>query len=142
VIPPLVFFLENQVKEKKINFELELQEDLPILRFDHMQMEDVLLNLGINAIQAIPESGSITYKTSFSLTDKLIIICVSDTGKGIHEDNLSNVFHPFFTTRNEGTGLGLAIVKDIIDHHKGEIWVENNVSGGCAFTISLPVERE
>jgi len=92
LIPQLVFFLENQVKDKKINFKLELQEDLPIVRFDHMQMEDVLLNLGINAIQAIAESGSISYNTSFSSTDKRIIICVTDTGKGIPEDNLSDVF--------------------------------------------------
>ena len=50
------------------------------------------------------------------------------------------IFHPFFTTRNEGTGLGLAIVKDVIDKHEGEIWVENNQSGGCTFIISLPAE--
>ena len=106
-----------------------------------MQMEDVLLNLGINAIQAIHTEGSISYKTTFSHDDKRVYIYVSDTGKGIPGENLSQIFHPFFTTRNEGTGLGLAIVKDIIDKHNGDITVENNIAKGCTFTISTPVSR-
>jgi signal transduction histidine kinase len=142
IIRPLVFFLGNQVNEKEININLELQENVPLLRVDHMQIEDVLLNLGLNAIQAITGKGTVTYKTTFSEAENRIFIFVTDTGKGIPQENLSNIFHPFFTTRNEGTGLGLAIVKDITNKHKGEIWVENNTTAGCTFTISLPVERE
>ena len=78
----------------------------------------------------------------FSSIEKRVYIYVSDTGKGIPKDDLSNIFHPFFTTRNEGTGLGLAIVKDIINKHRGEIWVENNTASGCTFTISMAVESE
>lgn len=140
VINQLVFFLDNQVQHKEIVFHLDLQEPLPHFRFDLQQMEDVLLNLGINAIEAIPRKGSITFNTAFNPAENRINIYVSDTGKGIPEDNLSKIFHPFFTTRNEGTGLGLAIVKDVIDTHEGEIWVENNQSGGCTFIISLPAE--
>jgi two-component system NtrC family sensor kinase len=142
VIKPLVFFLESQVKTKEIMFNLILQDEIPLFRFDKMQMEDVLLNLGINAIQAINEKGTITFKTMYSVIENRVFIYVTDTGKGIPEENLSQIFHPFFTTRNEGTGLGLAIVKDIIDKHNGEIWVENNIEGGCTFSISIPVERE
>ena len=142
IIKPLVFFLKNQVKNKKIQFNLNLQDNIPLFRFDNMQMEDVLLNLGINAIQAIPEKGSITLKTTYSEVENRVFIYVADTGKGIAKDNLSRIFHPFFTTCNEGTGLGLSIVKDIIDKHGGEIWVENNAADGCTFTISMPVEKE
>ncbi|MEN8155443.1 MAG: ATP-binding protein [Bacteroidota bacterium] len=140
VVRKLVFFLENQVDHKEISFKLELQEEIPRFMFDKQQMEDVLLNLGLNSIQAIPRSGSITFATSFDPAEKRIHIFVTDTGKGINKEDLPSIFHPFFTTRNEGTGLGLAIVKDVIDKHKGEIWVENGNEGGCTFTISLPAE--
>ena len=140
VINQLVFFLKNQVQHKEIEFYLDLQDDIPHFRFDPKQMEDILLNLGLNAIQAIPENGSITFNTAFNPAENRIYIYVIDTGKGIPADNLSRVFHPFFTTRSEGTGLGLAIVKDIIDKHEGEIWVENNDDGGCTFVLSLPLE--
>ena len=139
VIPSLVFFLEKQLKNKDIKFNIKLHDAVPFLRFDIMQMEDVMLNLGKNAIKAINEKGSITFETKFSSIEKRVYIYVTDTGEGIPKDNLSRVFHPFFTTHNEGTGLGLAIVKEIIDKHKGVIWVENNITGGCTFTISMPV---
>ena len=138
VINQLVFFLKNQVHHKEIGFHLDLEDDIPHFRFDPKQMEDVLLNLGLNAIQAIPKNGTITFKTTYNPSEGRIYIHVSDTGKGIPKDDLSRIFHPFFTTRNEGTGLGLAIVKDVIDKHNGEIWVENNEASGCTFTISLP----
>lgn len=140
VIQQLVLFLRNQIKEKEIQFSLELSGEVPHFRFDHEQMEDVLLNLGLNAIQAIPKKGSVIFKTKHKPSENKVYIYVSDTGIGIPVDDLSNIFHPFFTTRSEGTGLGLAIVKDIIDKHEGEIWVENNKPRGCTFTISLPAE--
>ncbi|HSO86727.1 MAG TPA: ATP-binding protein [Draconibacterium sp.] len=141
LIKSLVFFLENHAHNKQITFKLELQEDLPIFKFDYAQIEDVLLNLGINAIQSIQKTGIITFKTNYVKTDKWVKISVCDTGKGIPENLKSKIFHPFFTTRNEGTGLGLAIVKDIIDIHNGDIKVENNSGEGCTFFIFLPVER-
>ncbi|MEN8229896.1 MAG: ATP-binding protein [Bacteroidota bacterium] len=138
VINQLVFFLKSQVQNRAIEIHLNLQDDIPHFRFDPKQMEDVLLNMGLNAIQAIPKSGAITFTTAYNSSEKRIYIHVSDTGKGIPEEDLSRIFHPFFTTRNEGTGLGLAIVKDVIDTHHGEIWAENNRERGCTFTISLP----
>jgi len=140
VIDQLVFFLQNQQEYKEIQYQFNLSENVPHFRFDREQMEDVFLNLGMNAIKAIPKKGTITFKTTYKQVEKTIYIYVIDTGEGINEDDLSQIFHPFFTTRNEGTGLGLAIVKDVIDKHEGEIWVENNTTGGCTFTISLPLE--
>ncbi len=140
LIKSLVFFLENQAPNKDISFRLELQEDLPVFYFDYSQMENVLLNLGINAIQAIQKKGIITFKTSYIKAKKRVKISVYDTGKGIHDHIKPKVFHPFFTTRNEGTGLGLSIVKDIIEKHKGEICVEDNELAGSIFIILLPIE--
>jgi two-component system NtrC family sensor kinase len=142
LIKSMVFFLENQVYTKEIKFILDLQEDIPAFRFDREQLENVLLNLGLNAIQAIPQNGSVSFSTNQNQENDQIGIIVSDTGKGIPKENISSIFHPFYTTRSEGTGLGLAIVKDTIDKHKGEIFVENNEKDGCTFTILLPFETE
>jgi len=139
LIKSLVFFLENQAHNKEITFKLELQENLPVFQFDYSQIEDVFLNLGINAIQSIQKKGYITFKTSYTKDEKWVKISVCDTGKGIPDNLKSKIFHPFFTTRNEGTGLGLSIVKDIIEKHKGEIWVEDNSKAGSTFNILLPV---
>lgn len=138
VIKPLVFFLESQLNNKEIRFELFLQEDIPPFSFDHDLMENVLINLGLNAIQAIESKGVIIFSTCLDKNGKRVYIGVNDSGKGIPKENISKLFHPFFTTRAEGTGLGLAIVKDIIEKHDGLIWVENNKNKGCTFNISLP----
>ncbi len=141
-IKTLVFFLENQIKNKVIGFSLNLDGNVQLFRFDLALLEDAMLNLGLNAIQAIQQSGTITFTTRFDEALKRVFVYVADNGKGINPEDLSRVFHPFFTTKNEGTGLGLAIVKDVIDKHGGEIWVENNKTGGCTFTFWLPFIRE
>ncbi len=142
LIRGLLFFLENQSPDKRIILKKELQENIPTFDFDRAQLEDVFLNLGINAIQSINKKGTIVFKTSYNEENNMVRISIKDSGKGIPEDVKSQIFHPFFTTRNEGTGLGLAIVKDIIDKHKGEIWVENNTGAGCTFIVELPVKED
>ena len=142
VIKSLVPFLKNIIDGKQIQLNLNFDENIPDIKFDRVQMEDVLLNVVLNAIQAIEEKGSVTIGTKFNYPENYIFISVSDSGTGIPEENLSSVFHPFFTTKKEGTGLGLAVVKDILDKHGAEISVENNKTGGCTFTISMPVENK
>ncbi|MCK5535392.1 MAG: hypothetical protein KAI79_01120, partial [Bacteroidales bacterium] len=137
LVKSLVFFLQNQNHNKAIYFELNLQDNIPEFNFDHEKLENALLNLGLNAIQAIPNSGTVTYKTSYDASINEVRIAVADTGIGVSEDILPKIFSPFFTTRTEGTGLGLAIVKDIVDKHQGEIWVDNNLEGGSTFVISI-----
>jgi two-component system sensor histidine kinase AtoS len=141
LIMSVLVFLNSQVKEKTIIFNHKFQDNIPLFSFDHAQMEDVLLNLGMNAIQAIPLKGSISFETSFDSVQNKVFISITDTGIGIPEENLSRIFHPFYTTRNEGTGLGLAIVNDIIEKHSGQVYAENNKTGGCTFHISLPIEN-
>jgi len=139
VIKSLVFFLKNQAHDKVVNLEMVLQNDLPLIAFDHELIENVLLNLSFNAIQAMPENGTIVFTTVYNPGSKVILILVCDNGSGISAEIGSEIFKPFYTTRTKGTGLGLAISKDIIEKHEGKLWYENNTTGGCTFYISLPV---
>ncbi|MFZ4546908.1 MAG: sensor histidine kinase [Bacteroidales bacterium] len=139
IIESLLFFLENQAHDKIVNFESDLSKSVPATDFDHELIENVLLNLSLNAIQSIPENGTIIYKSSYDSIQKKIIISVIDNGSGIPLEIGLEVFNPFYTTHTQGTGLGLAISKDIIEKHNGELWFENNKESGCAFFIALPL---
>ena len=136
----LVFFLKNQKQNTKIDFVLDLQPEIPVFNFDTEQIENVLLNLGINAVQATNNDCTITFHTVFDSIGKTVKVSVEDTGEGVPAEKVADIFKPFFTTRTEGTGLGLAISKDIVEKHNGTIWFENKETGGCIFTISLPTE--
>jgi signal transduction histidine kinase len=140
IITNLVFFLKNQKQNKKINFVTDLQAEIPEFIFDTEQIENVLLNLSINAIQATEDQGIIILRTIYNPDNKTLTITVEDTGSGVPDEKALDIFKPFFTTRTEGTGLGLAISKDIIEKHHGKIWFKNKDTGGCIFTISLPIE--
>jgi signal transduction histidine kinase len=139
IIEALVFFVKNQTQNKKIEFILDLQSDLPRFNFDREQIENVLLNLGINSIQAIKEQGTIIIKTEFETHNNVIKITVEDNGCGIPDNIINRIFEPFYTTRTEGTGLGLAIAKEIIEKHNGKIWMESQKEKGTRFYISLPL---
>ncbi len=114
---------------------------LPLIRCYPGQLNQVFMNLLVNAAQAIPQKGEITVETE--ATDTEIIIRVSDTGEGIQKEVLSKLFDPFFTTKaaGKGTGLGLSISYGIIKKHKGRIDVESEVGKGTTFTIGLPLEE-
>jgi len=127
---------------------LDLEESLPGIQADPDQLEQVLLNLTVNALHAVGTVGSVTLKTQLVESDvtgegPMIDVFVSDTGPGIHPDDLPRVFEPFFTTKgSSGTGLGLAISREIVLNHQGEIRVESEAGRGARFIISLPVQRE
>lgn len=112
--------------------------ELPRLYADPSQIKAVLLNLYNNAIDAMPHGGDLI--VSASLNGTYIRITVSDTGKGINNSDLSNIFMPYFTTKEGGTGIGLSASKRIIEGHKGRLVVESLPGTGTSFTISLPAE--
>jgi two-component system, NtrC family, sensor kinase len=140
LVDSLVLFLKSQKVNKKITFILELQAGIPTCNCDPEQLENIIMNLGMNAIQAIEREGQIIFRTAYDKTSKMISISVEDSGPGIPPEKESEVFKPFFTTKTEGTGLGLAIAKDIIEKHNGDIRFENLPVTGCRFTISFPLE--
>ena len=113
-------------------------EPIPMV-FDDQQIEQVLVNLITNAVQAMPGGG--TLRVNLSQSDGVAAVAVQDTGSGISPENLSRIFDPFFTTKpeGEGTGLGLSVSYGIISNHSGRIEVESQVGQGTTFTVLLPM---
>ena len=120
----------------------EFDQHLPEIFGDPQQLQQVFLNILLNAADAIPEGGKITVKTCHDGNAKTVAIEMCDTGKGIPAELMEKIFQPFFTTKGKGTGLGLAVSKRIVEEHGGNISVSNNVSGGVTFAITLPVKAE
>jgi len=116
--------------------------ELPPTLADPTQLQQVFLNLFLNALHAMPRGGELGVRTRLDGDGKTIRIEFSDTGSGIREDLIGKVFQPFFTTKPKGTGLGLAISKQMIEQHDGTIDVANRPSGGVMFTIRIPVKTE
>ena len=132
---------ETSEKVKDIEFVKDFDPDIPAICADEGQLKQVFLNLLLNATDAIAEKGSITIKTA-RIPDDSVEIRVTDTGKGIDQEDLKVVFNPFFTTKSKGTGLGLAICKRLVEQHKGAIDVVNNPEGGVSFIITLPEKQD
>ena len=129
---------------EKAGIELQVQneaEELPVVFGNVGEMEQVFLNLLINALQATPEGGRISIFVE--VVNQKVIAKISDTGKGIDSEHLSRIFEPFFTTRENqgGTGLGLAIISGIVEKHKGKIEVESELGEGTTFTLTFPADK-
>ena len=119
--------------------EKKLDPSLPALDVDPFLMQRALINIIGNAVQAMPDSGTLTITTKKE--GQSASINVADTGMGIPPENISKLFEPLFTTKSRGVGLGLAIVKSMIEAHGGTITVESDVGRGSKFYISLPLRR-
>lgn len=140
---------------KTIDFDLELQPDLPLVTADKGQLHQVLLNLCVNARDAMPQGGRLTLGTGItsgaSLTEifsgvtaeSYACIRVRDTGVGMSREVKSHIFEPFFTTkeRGKGTGLGLSVVYGVVNNHRGFVQVESEPGAGTSFNIYLPVKH-
>jgi PAS domain S-box-containing protein len=140
---------------KTINFNLELQPDLPPITADKSQIHQVLLNLCVNARDAMPEGGTLTLQTSITAGSELTemfsgvtaenyaCVRVGDTGMGMTKQVKSHIFEPFFTTkeRGKGTGLGLSVVYGVVNNHRGFVHVESETGIGTSFVIYLPVKH-
>jgi two-component system sensor histidine kinase AtoS len=110
----------------------------PATLADPMQLQQVLLNLVLNAVDAMPSGGVLTVRTAYEKDPETIVIEVADAGKGIDHAHAAKMFEPFFTTKPKGTGLGLAISRQLIEQHGGTIGFAPNPGGGTRFTIRLP----
>lgn len=132
--------VNNEVKYKATVYKE--YGDIPTIKGYPQQLNQVFMNIMVNAAQAIDKKGDIHLKTS--LEDKVVVITISDTGCGISEENLSKIFDPFFTTKDvgKGTGLGMNIAYNIIQKHHGTIDVQSTAGEGTKFTIRIPSEIE
>lgn len=137
--------LGPQCDDAQVKVMREYAEELPLVYADPDLMQQVFLNLCLNAVQAMPEGGTLTittgarrYRTRRSLVD----VSIRDTGLGIPRDLMEKIFDPFFTTRSMGTGLGLPISSQILRDSGGVITAKNNTGGGATLRVSLPVPAE
>jgi signal transduction histidine kinase len=129
-------------ERKEIEFIRDFSEEVPRIVADPAQIQQVILNLLLNGVDAIAEQGKITVQTRKS-SDRDIRIAIVDTGRGIDSQAMDKVFKPFFTTKSHGTGLGLAICKRLIEQSGGSITVANNPEGaGVTFVITMPIQPE
>jgi signal transduction histidine kinase len=129
------------IRKAHVQVIKELSEQPVIMAYDLQQIEQVLVNIISNAIQAMPEGG--TLRVNLSQVDSSAAIAIQDSGTGISPEHQSRIFDPFFTTKpeGEGTGLGLSVSYGIISNHSGRIEVESEVGKGSTFTITLPIQH-
>jgi two-component system, NtrC family, sensor kinase len=136
-----VNLLSHQKRGENIVFDLDVADDVPMVKADAGQIQQAVIALATNAIDAMPEGGTLTFRARSG--DRRVTIEVEDTGVGIPADNMSKIFEPFFTTKEVGmgTGLGLAVCYGIITDHGGRLSVRSVVGKGTVFTISLPLQK-
>ncbi|MDR0403178.1 MAG: PAS domain S-box protein [Treponema sp.] len=139
-IRELMEFVGYELSDARIEAVLELEDKLPLVDFDERILKQAVLNLIQNAVAAMPGGGRLTVKTE--LADGEVAISIRDSGRGIPEDNLSKIFEPYFTTKENGSGLGLTLVFKIVREHQGEITVKSKEGSGSCFTITLPVPQK
>jgi signal transduction histidine kinase len=137
VVSDTAQLLEPQAQAKKLRVNLELAEPALMGMLDEASIHAALMNLMLNAIQAMPEEGILTVSTS--LKRGTLLITIEDTGKGMSDEQIKNVFEPFYTTRAQGLGLGMPYAKKVIEQHQGSIHVESQVGKGTRVEIELPV---
>jgi hypothetical protein len=133
-----VMLVRQQVLSRPIKIEFERAPDLPEVEHDSDQIHQVLLNLLLNAVQAIDGGGAGTVRVRVGSREGCASVLVSDSGRGISPQNLPNIFRPFFTTKGNGTGLGLSLARRIVEEHHGRIEVTSVVGKGSQFEVLLP----
>jgi signal transduction histidine kinase len=132
-----VMFARQQAITKRVVVELEIKDAIPPAEHDPNQINQVLLNLLLNAIQSMDKPGVI--RVSLESDEDDVLITVADEGKGIPPEHLPNIFRPFFTTKGHGTGLGLSLARRMVEAHGGHIEVSSVVGKGTEFQVRLPI---
>lgn len=140
-------FLDHEIQKQKVKVMREINNDLPSVIGDPDQLQQVFLNLILNAIQSMPEGGMLCLSALSKRTSKepleegqrqYVVVSVTDTGIGMEKEVVQNVFNPFFTTKDTGTGLGLMVSHGIVQDHEGWIEVESERGKGSVFRVYLP----
>jgi two-component system sensor histidine kinase HydH len=137
ILKELAALEDSDAKRSQVQIRVIAAPNLPPLKADPSHLTQVLLNLMLNGLQAMPHGGTLTLEAKTSSSN--FLIAVTDTGTGIAPENLARIFEPYFTTKAKGTGLGLAISHRIIEAHGGTLTATNESGGGCRFEISLPL---
>jgi len=141
LINEVVNFYSVGTSKGNIRIETRPESDLPLIPLDQSTMKQVLFNVFENSCDSMPEGGVIEVESGQDSVEGFIFVSVTDTGTGIPEEVLGNIFDPFFTLKDSGVGLGLAISYQIIKAHKGEITITNRECGGTRCVMQLPVKQ-
>jgi len=140
-------FLGHEIQKQRVTVIKEIKDNLPLVIGDLDQLQQVFLNLILNAIQAMPEAGTLHLSASPKWISKegledgerqYVEIWVEDSGIGMEKEMVQNIFNPFYTTKNSGTGLGLTVSQGIIQVHEGWIDMESEIGKGSVFRVYLP----
>ena len=143
VIQDTLKLVRNQLSLSGIHVETDLPQDLPEIHGDRKSLQQVFLNLFINAIQAMLDGGNLTLRAYATQDGQWLKVEVKDTGIGIDPGDLPRIFDPFYTTKQvgRGTGLGLSVTYGIVEKHGGHIEVESQKGQGSTFSVVLPVHK-
>jgi len=136
----LLQFMSAYLADQEVHVVQNLDAGLPELSLDRAQMEQVIKNIVINAVQAMPHGGTLTVTTRCHLAQDIVDIDFTDTGVGISAAKIDKICTPFFTTKTKGTGLGLAIVRKIVETHGGRLVIQSTPGEGSTFTVQLPIQ--
>ncbi|MGA9364822.1 MAG: cache domain-containing protein [Bacteroidota bacterium] len=139
LIENIILLVRNQALFRSITIEKQLTEGIPEVLVDPDQIQQVFVNIILNAAEAMSKGGKLAIESKVSTDGRWIFISFADTGPGIPESERERIFDPFYTTKEHGTGLGLSISYGIVEQHGGTISVESSVGKGSTFTIQVPV---
>jgi len=144
VIREMIVLLRSEATRYSISVQTELSEGLPGIMGDRVQLQQVLMNLMINSIQAMKDVSwprKLAVKSQRA-ADEQLMVSVSDTGVGLPAQQADQIFNAFFTTKSDGTGMGLRISRSIVESHGGRLWATANSSHGASFHLALPSKAE
>jgi PAS domain S-box-containing protein len=142
VISEMFVILHNEAHRRSVNMRTDLADGLPKVMADRVQLQQVLMNLMLNGIQAMEETGGVLMIKAQLDQDGRVLISVSDTGVGLPSEKGEQIFDAFFSTKPEGSGMGLAISRSIIESHGGRLWATANSAKGAAFHFTLPTAAQ
>jgi PAS domain S-box-containing protein len=138
IVMESVLLTQKQAAFKDITVQSQMAPAIPQLMLDKGQIQQALINLILNAVEATGEGGMISVKTDWLAEQRSACVEVADTGSGIEKEHLDKIFEPFFTTKESGTGLGLSLTLGIVEQHGGKITVDSRIGQGTRFVIHLP----
>ena len=139
LIEATIALVSHSAQQKGVTLRKDVPANTPAFECDPEQMKQVILNLAINAVQAMTEAGEIVLAARES--GGSVVLSVQDRGPGIKDEDLDKIFNPFYTTKDAGTGLGLSVVHQIVTQHGGVVTVQQNAAGGMTFSLTIPLEQ-
>jgi PAS domain S-box-containing protein len=144
VIENTLSMTRHHLKKNRISLGTRFDQTVPQIVADPYQLQQVFLNMIFNAIHAMPDGGTLSIETSPDEPNGTVLVRVLDDGKGISEEEMKNIFNPFYTTKDvgQGSGLGLSVSHRIVENHRGRIEVESRVGEGSCFTLILPIQTK